>query len=291
VQDPILQTLLRGCFEELEEVARCKIGHEGHAGAGDGLVDEEAADGGGEETEGVELGEAVVDFEGCEAEEGRDDARSAGLARVGGVLEFGAEEGGDVGAGLADDEVVHVEEFGDAAEGGVALVGGVGCCLPGLEGEAGVFGGGGGVEPGDYAAGFVFAEEGVRGGGAGGGGCVGGDGGGPDEDVGRCEVVEEIGDAAAAGGGDGDVEDTFRARVGFFEGEFPYIGTDAFFEDVHVEEVALSNESPESAQDGLSLSCLLLGQHQCVCLFSTHGFMVVIGESRQVNPVPIQEIQ
>jgi len=71
--------------------------------------------------------------------------------------------------------------------------------------------------PGYYGACFVFALEEHRSV-EGGGGGVGGESGGPDEDVGRGEVVEEVGDAAVAGGGDGDVEDAFGAGVGFFEG-------------------------------------------------------------------------
>lgn len=70
---------------------------------------------------------------------------------------------------------------------------------------------------------------------------VGGDSGGPDEDVGGGEVVEEIGDAATAGGCDGDVEDALCAGVGFFEGEFTDVGADAFFEDIDVEEMAFAD--------------------------------------------------
>ena len=61
------------------------------------------------------------------------------------MLVVGAEEGGDVGAGLADDEVVDVEEFGDAGEGGVSVVvGGVGGCYRGVEGYCCCVLGGGG---------------------------------------------------------------------------------------------------------------------------------------------------
>ena len=48
VQDPIVQALLCGRLEESEEVARGQVGGEGEAGAGDRLVDEEAADRGRE---------------------------------------------------------------------------------------------------------------------------------------------------------------------------------------------------------------------------------------------------
>ena len=117
-----------------------------------------------------------MDFEGCEAEDGGDDTGAAGLTRVVRVLVVAEEEGGDVGTCLADDEVVYVEEFGDSTQWGVSLVGRVGCCFPGLKCN-GVRGGGG--EPGDYAARFVFAEETVRAVEVAGVG-VGGDGRGPD---------------------------------------------------------------------------------------------------------------
>ena len=38
------------------------------------------------------------------------------------ALEIGIEEWGDVGSCLGDDEVVHVEEFGDAGKRGFAVV-------------------------------------------------------------------------------------------------------------------------------------------------------------------------
>lgn len=83
------------------------------------------------------------------------------------------EEGDQVGAGLADDEVVHVEELGDAEEGGFLLgVGGVGPVV-----EVDFVGG----LPGDNVALGVFAEDlGLTVAVEGGCGGVGGDGGGPD---------------------------------------------------------------------------------------------------------------
>ena len=98
------------------------------------------------------------------------------------MLDVVSEEGGDVRPRLADDEVVHVEEFGDAGERGVALVGGVAGGFPVVEGDLW------GDEPRDDGARFVLAEEAVRVVEAGGGG-VGGEGGGPDEHVGCGDVV------------------------------------------------------------------------------------------------------
>lgn len=117
MQYPVLQTLLRRRLRQLQEIPCPQIRHESQAGARDCLVDKEAADGRGEKTETVELGEAVVHFRHYETQEGGDDACAARLTRVFGMLEVAAEEGGDVWSGLADDEVVHVEKFGDAAEG------------------------------------------------------------------------------------------------------------------------------------------------------------------------------
>lgn len=122
VQDPILDALLRGGFEQFPEIARAQVRHERQAGAGHVLVDQEAAHGGREEAEGVELSEAVVGFEGDEAKDGHGQAaRAAGVAGTG-ALQLGMEEGGDVGARLGHDEMVDVEEFTDAGERGVAVV-------------------------------------------------------------------------------------------------------------------------------------------------------------------------
>lgn len=88
-------------------------------------------------------------------------------------MQVGAEEGGEVGTRLGDDEVVHVEEFCDAVERGFTVC--VGRWVrPGAEG--GFFGAG----PGDDVAVFVFAEERDRAV-EGGRGGVGGKGGGPDK--------------------------------------------------------------------------------------------------------------
>lgn len=125
------------------------------------------------------------------------------------------------------------------------MVGG-GDVVLGLEGEGLRVRGG----PGRYATGFVFAEdghglvEGVRGG-------VGGERGGPNEHVGGGEVVEQVGHAAPAGGGDGDVEDAFGAGVGFFEGEVADVGAHAFFEDVDVQEVAFADVADGAPEKGL----------------------------------------
>ncbi len=283
MQDPVVQALLCGGLEELEEIAGGQVGGQGQAGAGNRFVDEEAPDGGGEEAEGVELAEAVAHFEGGEAEEGHHEALSARVAGVVGVLEVVAEEGRDVGAGLADDEVVDVEELGDAGERGVAVVGGVGGGLPAVEGDVR------GDEPGDDGARFVFAEEAVRVVGLRAGG-VGGEGGGPDEDVGRGDVVEEVGDAAAVGGRDGDVEDAFRAGVGFFEGEVADVGADALVEDVVVEKVAFSDESCQPAETGLHSACLM-GRDESLLLLRGRAVAVTSCECRQVDAIAVEEIQ
>lgn len=70
----------------------------------------------------------------------------------GGPVHVRLEEGDEVGPGLADDEVVDVEELGDAAERGVTVV--VGCVCPVV--EIGRVGG----RPGDDVAVDVFAEKG-----------------------------------------------------------------------------------------------------------------------------------
>ena len=112
-----------------------------------------------------------MQFEDEQACGERGEAAGVGLARVG-MVQVGAQEGGNVGTGLGDDEVVDVEELGDAGKGRVAL--GVGGLAPGAEGD---FLGGG---PRDDGPGFVFAFE-DDGGVEGCVGGVGGEGGGPDE--------------------------------------------------------------------------------------------------------------
>jgi len=79
-------------------------------------------------------------------------------------VEVAAEERGDVGAGLRDDKVVYVEEFGYSGEGGVA-VGSV--AKRGGGAEVGRVCGG----PGDDVALFVFTFHGH--GGVENVGCVG----------------------------------------------------------------------------------------------------------------------
>ena len=163
------------------------------------------------------------------------------------MLEIGAQEGSNMGPGLGNDEVVYIEELGHAGKRGVTLIEGMGRGdVLGLESQ----GLGVRLRPGHYLPCLVFAEEGhglverVRGG-------VGGERGGPDQDVGSGEVVEQIGHAAAAGGGDGDIEDAVCAGAGFFEGEVAYVGADAFFKDVDVQEVAFADEPGGAAKEGL----------------------------------------
>ena len=203
------------------------------------------------------------------------------------MLQVGAEEGGDVGARLGDDEVVHVEELGHAGKRGVPLVEvrGGGDVVLGLKSQGLRVRGG----PGGYAAGLVFAEdshwvvERV-------GGCVGGKRGGPDEDVGSGEVVEQVGHTAAAGGGDRDVEHAFGARVGFFEGELAHVGAHAFFQDVHVQEVAFADVADGAPEKGLQGS----GTVRCDEIL----FVVVLSpwvgwicKSRKIDAIAIEEVQ
>ena len=86
---------------------------------------------------------------------------------------------------------------------------------------------------------------------------VGGERRGPDEHVGRGDVVEEVGDAAAARGRNGDVEDALGAGVGFFEGEVADVGPDAGFEHVDVEEVAFADEAGQAPERSLHFACLV----------------------------------
>ena len=123
----MVQQLLGGVAEELPKVLGPDGRRDREAGAGDGLVDEEAARGPGEPAAGVHLAEAVVDLERGQAQQRGDETAEAGGGPRGGLvvaIRGGAEEGegGHVGSGLGDDEVVDVEELGDAGEGGVALV-------------------------------------------------------------------------------------------------------------------------------------------------------------------------
>lgn len=122
-QDPVVDRLARGRLEQPHKVARRHLGHERHGRGGDLLVDEEAADARGQQAQGVELAQPMPDLEADHAhEEGRELGRAVGGARRRRAVHVGLEEGDQVGAGLADDEVVHVEELGDAAQRGVAVV-------------------------------------------------------------------------------------------------------------------------------------------------------------------------
>ncbi len=82
----------------------------------------------------IELEEAVVGFLGEEVEErGGEVVYVEGMALLMRVWTVGVEEWRYVGTGLRDDEMVYVEEFGDSAEGGVAV--GIFGLAPGVEGD------------------------------------------------------------------------------------------------------------------------------------------------------------
>ena len=202
------------------------------------------------------------------------------------MLEVVAEEGGDVGPRLADDEVVDVEELGDAGEGAVAVVGAVAGRLPVVERHLR------GNEPGDDGARLVLAEEAavLRVVEVATAGRVGGEGGGPDEHVGRREVVEEVGDPAAARGGDGDVQHPFRPGVGFFKGEVAHVGADALFQDVDVQKVSFSYKPSQSAETGLDFACLMAGD-ESLLLLRVGPVLATSCECRQVDAVAVEEIQ
>ena len=68
MQDPVLQAALGRRLEQFPEIARAEVRHHGDACARDVLVDEEPAECDGEEPEGIELAQSVVDFEGGEPE-------------------------------------------------------------------------------------------------------------------------------------------------------------------------------------------------------------------------------
>lgn len=135
----------RGIEQQLDEVGGRHVRDEGQGGgggaAGDLLVDEEAADADGQEAQGVELAQAVAQLEADDAEEVRRDhlsvapaAASAAGERKGkeepreeggrrrGAVHVGLEEGHQVGARLAHDEVVHVEELRDAHQRRLAVL-------------------------------------------------------------------------------------------------------------------------------------------------------------------------
>ena len=56
-----------------------------------------------------------MDFEGNEPEDWSCPASPTSLARIR-MLEVGAKEGGDVGSGLGDDKMIHVEELSDTRQ-------------------------------------------------------------------------------------------------------------------------------------------------------------------------------
>ena len=94
------------------------------------------------------------------------------------MLEVASKEGSDIWSCLANDEVIDVEELGDAGERRISLVGGVRGGFPIVERDLVLWGRQ--SEPGNYGAGFVFAKKGV-GAIVGCRGDVGGEGRGPDE--------------------------------------------------------------------------------------------------------------
>ena len=175
------------------------------------------------------------------------------------MLQVASQERCDVWPCLADDEVVDVEKFSDAGERGVALVGSVGGQFPAVECNLR------GDEPGNYGTRLVFAEEavGVVEVGA---GSVGGEGGGPDKHVGRCDVVQEGGHAAATGRSHSDIQHSFCTSVGFLKSEVADVGTNAFLEDVNVQKVAFSYESCEPTETCLH-SARLMARDESLLLF------------------------
>lgn len=153
-QDPVVEGVARGRLEQADEVFRRDGRDEHHAGAVvDLLVDEEAADARRQEAQRVELAQAVAHLEPDDAEQVARDLHAPLVARrvqQRGAVHVGLEEGDEVRAGLADDEVVDVEQLRDPGERGLAvLVGGVGPWL-----EAVPWG------PGHDVAVDVFAEHG-----------------------------------------------------------------------------------------------------------------------------------
>ncbi|OLL23696.1 hypothetical protein NEOLI_004336 [Neolecta irregularis DAH-3] len=152
----------------------------------------------------AELGahvELVHDLCGGEAQQ--PGAGAGGL--VAGV--GGAEEGDDVRVDLADDEVVDVEQLGEARDGDVGLHAAVD---PGGVGGAG--------DPRDVRAGVrVLCEQ--RDGAEDQRQRARGDDGGPDEDVRRRQVVEQARHRKRRRARHADVEDAARAAVALLEGD------------------------------------------------------------------------
>lgn len=120
--DPVLERLLGRRLQQPDKVPDGHLGHERHARSGDALVHQEAADAGGEKLEGVQLAEAVADLEAHHADQegGHRGGFVAGLDERGAV-HVALEKRDQVGAGLADDEVVYVKELGYAQEGSLAV--------------------------------------------------------------------------------------------------------------------------------------------------------------------------
>lgn len=170
--DPVVNSVLCGILQKPEEVGGRELGDDGQTCAGDIFVEQEAADGGAEVAEFVELVEAVLDLEDDEFEDGHGEFPAAVLAGIG-VVQVRAQEGRKVGAGLGHDEVVYVVQLGYAVQRRLAVL------VEGVRPRA--EGGFCGWTPRDDCAGVVFALEDygiVEGGG---GSCVGGEGSGPDK--------------------------------------------------------------------------------------------------------------
>lgn len=68
-QNPVLESFLRGRLEQADKIAGRHLGHERHARTRHALVDEEAADAGGEQAQSVELAKPVADLETHHAHE------------------------------------------------------------------------------------------------------------------------------------------------------------------------------------------------------------------------------
>ena len=121
-QDPVLERFLGRRLEQPDEIARRHLGHERHAGARDLLVHQETTDAGGQELERVELAQPVADLEAHHADQKRRH-RGRLVARFDerGPVHVALQKGDQVGARLADDEVVDIEELGDAQQGGLAV--------------------------------------------------------------------------------------------------------------------------------------------------------------------------
>ena len=211
------------------------------------------------------------------------DALPSRLAWVVRMLEIASQEGRYVRPRLAHDEVVDVEEFGDAGKWRVAVVGGVGGGFPAVECYLR------GEEPGDDGARFVFAEEavGVVEGGA---GSVGGEGGGPDEHVGRGDVIQQVWNAASARGSNGDIQHSFRTGVGFFKREIADVGADALFQNVDVQKVTFSYKPRQSAETCLHAACLM-ARDESLLLLRSRAVAVASCECRQVDAVAVEKIQ